>query len=125
MSRKFIVDFDDKQPNPKLENVMDIPPQSLLKKKGSLHVIDVRRPDEFTGELGHIPGAELFTLDTLPERIVELPKNETLVFVCRSGGRSSKASALALENGFQSVFNLQGGMILWNELNMETEGKSP
>ena len=118
------VDFDDKQPNPKREGVMDVHPRSVLEKKDSLSLIDVRRPDEFTGELGHIPGARLFTLDTLPQTLEELPKDKTTVFICRSGGRSSQATALALENGFQSAFNMQGGMLLWNELNFETESKS-
>ena len=124
MGHKSIVDFDNKQPNPRFENVMDVPPQSILAKKDSLRIIDVRRPEEFTGELGHIPGAKLFTLDILPQKIVELPRDETLIFVCRSGGRSSQATAFALENGFQSVFNLQGGMTLWNELNLEQKVKT-
>ena len=125
MNCKSIVDFDDKQPNSQFGGVMDVSPQSVLEKMDSLHIIDVRRPDEFTGELGHIPGAKLFTLEILPQQIVELPKDKSIIFVCRSGGRSSQASAFALENGFQSVFNMKGGMILWNELNLKTEGKNP
>ena len=124
MSRKPIVDFDNKQPNPQFASVMDIPPQSVLEKKNSVHIIDVRGPDAFTGELGHIPGARLFTLEVLPQEIEKLPKGETIVFVCRLGNSSSRAAAFALENGFESVFNMQGGMVLWNQLDLETEGKS-
>ena len=104
----------------------DISPQDLLhllenKSTFHLHLIDVRRPDEFIE--GHIPGARLFTLDTLPQHIFELPKDELVVFVCHSGYRSAQACAFALENGFQQVRNLQGGMTLWNELNLKQEGE--
>ena len=55
------------------------------------------------------------------ERLAELPENKTIVFVCRSGGRSARAAHLSIENGFKNVFNLKGGMILWNELHYNTE----
>ena len=51
----------------------------------------------------------------------EIPKDKTVVFVCRSGGRSARATAHALEHGYTNVYNLKGGMILWNELHLETE----
>ena len=77
--------------------------------------IDVRRPDEFTGELGHIDGAQLFTLETdLDGALQTLPKDKTYIFVCRSGGRSGRATELAMASGFKSVFNMEGGMLAWN-----------
>lgn len=118
---KQIISFDSKEENLHYEGVFDIDPKELLKKKDQVVLVDVRQPDEFTGELGHIPSAELIVLDTIPERIKELPKDKTIVFVCRSGGRSAKATAFALSSGFQHVFNLKGGMILWNELHLPTE----
>jgi hydroxyacylglutathione hydrolase len=87
-------------------------------------LVDVRNPVEYTGELGHIPGAQLVVLDTLPTHIDELPKDKTVVFVCLSGGRSSRATHFAKENGFSSVYNLKGGMKLWNELKLEVEGRA-
>ena len=124
MGDKSKVEFSDAKPNSSWAQVQDISPHSLLNKKDLVHVVDVRRPDEFTGELGHIPGAQLLTLEILPQQLLKLPKDETVVFVCRSGGRSAQAAAFAQESGFQSVFNLQGGMLLWNELNMGVEGKN-
>ncbi len=119
--KKEPVSFTSATSNPDYSDVKDIAPDELARKKNSVHVVDVRRPDEYTGELGHIGGAKLMTLDTVPDRLHELPKDETIVFVCRSGGRSGRASAFALENGFKDVYNLGGGMILWNELGLETE----
>lgn len=93
-----------------------------LKKKiaelpaGSFRMIDVRRPEEYTGELGHIEGSELVTLETDFENM--LPRwgtDETYVFICRSGRRSTDAALYAMQKGFKNVYNLEGGMIDWNE----------
>lgn len=114
-------EFQSKTPNPYFPGVYDISPQELLNVKEKVRLIDVRRPDEFDGELGHIPGAELITLDFIPQKIKDLPQDHPIVFICRSGGRSGQASAFALENGFTQVYNLKGGMLLWNELGLVTE----
>ncbi len=113
--------FKTKEDNLHYTGVMDIDPRELNEVRENVVLVDVRQPDEFNGDLGHIPGARLIVLDTLPEHLHELPKNETIVFICRSGGRSARATAIALEHGFKNVFNLKGGMILWNELHFETE----
>lgn len=82
-----------------------------------IQLVDVRRPDEFTGELGHIEGSQLITLETeLESRMTELDSQKTTVFICRSGQRSTAATHLAQERGFEHVYNLQGGMLKWNAL---------
>lgn len=118
------VSFKTKQESPDIPEVEDIDPTELWEKRAEVVIIDVRRPDEFEGELGHIPGAQLIVLDTLPERIDEIPADKTVVFVCRSGGRSGRATAFAKESGLEHVFNMKGGMIAWNNLNLEVEGRS-
>lgn len=115
------VQFESKEQNLHYPNVFDIEPTELEAKLDQVALIDVRQPDEFTSDLGHIPGAKLIVLDTLPEHINEIPKDKTVVFVCRSGGRSARATDFAVEHGFKNVYNLKGGMILWNELHFETE----
>ena len=72
-------------------------------------IIDVREPAEFTGELGHIPGAELVPLATLENAARAWPKDKELVIVCRSGARSAKAATLLAQLGFQKLLNLSGG----------------
>jgi rhodanese-related sulfurtransferase len=115
---KQFMSFDSKSENPHFEGVFDIEPQELQEKLNNVKLIDVRQHSEYTGELGHIPAAELMVLDTLPEKIAHLPKDQTVVFICHSGGRSARATAFALMNGFESVFNLRGGMLLWNDLKL-------
>lgn len=102
------------------EGVPEITPADVLAKKEKVHLIDVRRPDEFTGELGHIDGAQLWTLDeSLPKFLSQAEKDETYVFICRSGNRSGRATDEARKLGFKSVFNMKGGMLAWNALGYE------
>lgn len=115
------VSFESKTENPHFEGVYDVSPAELNEKLADVKLIDVRQPDEFVGELGHIPGAELIVLDTLPDHISDLPKEQTIVFICRSGARSARAAAFAAMNGISNVYNMQGGMIQWNQLQLPVE----
>lgn len=85
--------------------------------------IDVRGQDEYSGELGHIPSAKLKTLgEDLEDFKKSLNvKNQKIVFICRSGGRSGKATKLYDESGFGNCHNMVGGMTRWNELGYEVE----
>jgi len=84
-------------------------------------VLDVREPDEFRGELGHITGAELSPLQALAARAAALPRERPIVTVCRSGGRSGKAALRLLELGFARVASLAGGMTAWNAQGLPVE----
>jgi rhodanese-related sulfurtransferase len=113
------VAFTSRTKNPQFEGVFDIAPDELSKlSMDTVKVIDVREPDEYIGELGHINESELVVLRTLPDRIVALPKDKPIVFVCKSGGRSAQATAFAQANGFNQVYNMKGGMLLWNSLGL-------
>lgn len=98
----------------------DLSPREAHKQLTSFdYLIDVRRPEEFNDELGHIKGAELITLQTdFPNKVKSLPKNKRYLFICRSGGRSTKAAQQALFNGISEVYNLNGGMIAWRKANL-------
>jgi hydroxyacylglutathione hydrolase len=116
------ITFEAAEENLHFEGVRDVDPRDLYHKLSEVVLIDVRQPDEFVGDLGHIPGARLIVLDQLEEKMNEIPKDRTVVFVCRSGGRSARASAMATAAGLNDNYNLKGGMILWNELHLDTEG---
>lgn len=119
MAKQTVTEFSTAEENPSAPGVFDISPEEFRQKKDKVIGIDVRRHDEWIGELGHIAGCRLITLDTLNEGMDEFPKDATIVFICRSGARSARASSMALARGFKSVYNLKGGMILWNELKYE------
>lgn len=113
--------FSQAEDNPYVAGVLDVEPLDLWQHRDDVRLIDVRQPEEFVGELGHIPGSELLVLTELPEFLPSFENDQTLVFICRSGARSAQAAAFARSLGFPSVYNLKGGMILWNELNLPTE----
>ncbi|MBT2641643.1 rhodanese-like domain-containing protein [Bacillus sp. ISL-41] len=73
-------------------------------------VVDVREVNEVAQ--GKIPGAIHIPLRLLEFRMNELDKNKTYVMVCRSGGRSSRATQFLDYYGY-NVINMQGGMMAW------------
>jgi len=89
-------------------------------------LLDVREPDEFTGELGHIAGSILIPLRHLSERAKELDpyKERELVAICRAGVRSTTAAAILTGLGFEHVSNLKGGMLDWIEVGYPIERAS-
>ncbi len=76
-----------------------------------LRVIDVRQMQEIA--LGTVPKAEALPLHTLPLKVQDLPRDEKLVLVCRSGARSAQACMFLQQQGFSNVYNLRGGMMSW------------
>jgi glyoxylase-like metal-dependent hydrolase (beta-lactamase superfamily II)/rhodanese-related sulfurtransferase len=84
-------------------------------------LVDVREPDEYRGELGHIPGAVLVPLATLRAAARNLSHDRPIVAVCRSGGRSGRASLDLAAIGFTRVASLRGGMIAWNASGLPIE----
>ena len=86
-------------------------------------LLDVREADEFSGELGHIPGSTLIPLRELSGRAAELEgsKDSNVVVICRAGVRSATAAALLTGLGFEHVSNLKGGMLDWNEAQLPVE----
>jgi rhodanese-related sulfurtransferase len=104
--------------------IWELQPQWLEEHLGSLQIIDVREPHEFTGPLGHIPGARLVPLGTLAEQAKELPQEPPIVTVCRAGGRSAQATLILRKAGLSRVANLAGGMLRWRAQRFAVEGGS-
>lgn len=99
------------------DGIPEVLPQNLKDHLKSLRIIDVRRPDEFVGELGHIEGAELITLGPDIVQFLENgDRNQEIIFICRSGGRSGQVTLMSKNLGYHNCANMIGGMILWNEL---------
>lgn len=93
-------------------------PKDLSDHLAECLIVDVREMSEFQGPLSHIPGAVLKTLGSDLEKFLENceEKSRPLIFVCRSGVRSLKATTMARSLGFNNAINLRGGMIAWNEM---------
>jgi glyoxylase-like metal-dependent hydrolase (beta-lactamase superfamily II)/rhodanese-related sulfurtransferase len=86
-------------------------------------LLDVRLPEEYTGELGHVPGAVLIPLPHLAARVHEIAghRGGTVVTICRSGNRSARAAAILRDAGFEDVRNLTGGTLAWRKRGFPVE----
>jgi SulP family sulfate permease len=82
-----------------------------LHSETPLHVIDVREPREY--QRGHIPDAQSLPLPVMLNHIDQIPRDRAIVVVCRGGRRSSRATALLRDRGYENVQVLRGGMIAW------------
>jgi rhodanese-related sulfurtransferase len=89
----------------------------VKEKHPNMRVIDVRGMGEIAS--GTVSGAEAVPLHTLPVRVGEFNRDEKLVFVCRSGARSAQACMFLLQQGYENVYNLRGGMIGWVQNGLE------
>jgi len=94
----------------------EIAPEWVAQHLGDVRVLDVRRADEFDGELGHIPGAQRIALDELRARVAEVPDDKPVVVVCQTGKRSALATAILHQAGRKQVANLAGGMVRYRGL---------
>jgi sulfur dioxygenase len=93
--------------------IWEINSQWLEENLRAVQIVDVREPDEFEGPLGRIPAARLISLGELAGRTDELSKERPIVTVCRAGGRSTQATVILRQSGFEDVANLAGGMLRW------------
>ena len=80
---------------------------------GEVILLDVRTPREIAA--GKIDGAvELdFNAPDFADRIADLDRAPTYLVYCAAGGRSNKACQLMADEGFERVYNLDGGFTAW------------
>ncbi len=93
------------------ERAMQLEPVELAEKLSaneSLHLLDVRTREEF--EAVKLPGAHLFTQESMQKIQGEWPKDELLVIYDHQGTRSLDAAAYFHGHGFTNVKSLRGGI---------------
>jgi rhodanese-related sulfurtransferase len=73
-------------------------------------LLDVREDDEWAA--GHAPGARHIPLGQLSGRAAEVPQDQTVYVICRSGHRSGRAAQALAGAGWEAV-NVAGGMQDW------------
>lgn len=86
--------------------------QAYEKYQAGVLLLDVREQDEW--DAGHIPNTTHIPLGELSSRVDELPKDQEIVVVCRSGNRSAEGRDILLQNGFTNVTSMAGGVSDWS-----------
>lgn len=74
----------------------------------SIALIDVRTQEEHS--VGHIPGDVNIPLDSLRDRLSEIPRDKKVVIYCGVGLRGYVACCILKGHGFNNVVNLCGGL---------------
>jgi rhodanese-related sulfurtransferase len=91
-----------------------------LGEGAKLRLLDVREPAEWISELGHIAGAELVPLGTVPSSLAKFQGEEReIIAICKSGMRSQQAADFLARSGLK-VRNLSGGMMAWKGAGLPT-----
>ena len=76
-------------------------------------LLDVRAEDEYNE--AHIEGATLIPVSELSNRTQELNKSKKIVVYSESGHNGTIASDILIEDGFERVYNVLGGINEWEE----------
>lgn len=82
-----------------------------LLQQNAVRVLDVREDSEF--RQGHVPGAIHVPVKRLPDRIAKLRRDKPYAVICATGSRSAKATTYLLEQGFEGVVSVNGGVTAW------------
>ena len=76
-------------------------------------LLDIRRPEEV--EPGHIAGTVMLDdySETFRDELALLDREKTYLIDCRTGNRTGKTMTIMDELGFETVYDLEGGITAW------------
>jgi rhodanese-related sulfurtransferase len=94
---------------------IDVTTAAMQIQEQQIKVLDVRERSEFA--TGVIQGAVLIPLGQVEKRVAELDafKDQPMLVVCGSGGRSAEAIKVLNKYGFTQLTNIKGGMNAWRK----------
>ena len=82
-------------------------------------VVDVRTQEEW--DEYHAPNTNLIPLDELEARLSEVPKDQEILVICRSGNRSQQGRDILLNAGYNAT-SMAGGLKEWYAKGYPVEG---
>ena len=84
-----------------------------LDMEGEAWILDLRSDEELEGH-GEIAGAHQIHVTQLPDRLDEVPQDETVYIFCGSGLRSMIGASLLRRRGWDKVTVVLGGLAGWH-----------
>ena len=85
------------------------------------YFLDVRELDEW--QTGRVPETNHIPLSELESRLSELPRDQDIVVICRSGNRSQVGRDTLLDAGFENVTSMTGGVSDWKDAGYPFDGE--
>jgi len=95
----------------------------MMRDNPEMLVIDLRPPQEYNGETGHVRRATNIPVDRLPFRLLEISafREDTVLVYCRRGdGCGEKGIGILLASGFENVVLMDGGIDNWIQEGFKT-----
>lgn len=83
-------------------------------------LLDVREIDEVEQLACNTPHILVMPMSQFQNSFSQLPKDQEIITVCYSGGRSLVATQILIAHGYTNVSNLAGGIIAWREEGLST-----
>ncbi|MEI8280440.1 MAG: rhodanese-like domain-containing protein [Bacteroidota bacterium] len=95
--------------------------EKKLTESPTAQLLDVRTPEEYND--GHLKNAVNmnFRDDNFKEQVSKLDKTKPVFVYCLSGGRSGNAAKMLQEMNFKEVYNMDGGIMRWEQAGKATE----
>ena len=87
--------------------------ENEINRTPDAQLVDVRTPEEYVA--GHLPESILINVkaESFDSLIQQLDKSRPVFVYCRTGRRSLEAANILEKNKFKIVYNLEGGIIAW------------
>lgn len=84
-------------------------------------ILDVRTSNEYNS--GHIENALNidYKSSDFKDEVGKLDRDKTYLTYCRSGRRSTAASEIMTEIGFENIYMIEGGIVAWDKANLPTD----
>ena len=79
-------------------------------------VLDVREPGEWQAASVQCEGFTLvqLSMNDIPARMAELDPQQPIACLCHHGARSQRVAQFLVQNGFENVVNIAGGIDAWS-----------
>lgn len=98
-----------------IDGVKHINPADALEalNNGEAVMIDVREIDEVNQERVPLDRVLNHPMSVIMERLPYIPKDQNIIVACPGGVRSSKVAILLMQQGYERVASLDGGLKTW------------
>jgi rhodanese-related sulfurtransferase len=94
----------------------------LIRDNPEMLIIDLRTPQEYNGETGHLPRSRNIPVDRLPYHLLEINayRDETFLVYCRADPCGAEGVANLRSTGFENVMLMDGGIDAWIRAGFKT-----
>jgi adenylyltransferase/sulfurtransferase len=95
-----------------VNNISPLELKEMLMNEVGIKVIDVR--EKWEHNIARMNGTELVPMNTFTEHYKNLDMTRKIVVFCHHGSRSYSVCQFMIQNGFENVYNLEGGINAWS-----------